>query len=1193
MVSPVARVVSSGTRDSWWSAGLSLFSKREVWRGRCFGSPRWETPRIVGFLFEVRPRHTPISLLQTDQSKSPGWSAVAWAGLVVATLFSQTTCSQSVRADEPSAADLEFFENEIRPLFAKHCAKCHGPTKQWAGLRLDSRENLLKGGDSGPALVPGDVAKSLLMEVVKRGGDIEMPPDAPLAPREVAALEQWVARGAAWPRGGPSGADLAAKWKSHWAFQPVASPQPPVVEEGAWCRTEVDRFVRKGLADKGLVPAPEADRRTLIRRLTYDLTGLPPTPEEVTRFVEDSDPRAWENVVDRLLASPAYGERWGRHWLDVARYSDTKGYVYAREERFFVHASVYRDWVVEAFNKDLPYDRFLLLQIAADQVAPDQVAPEDKSSLAAMGLLTLGRRFLGVTHDIIDDRIDVITRGTMGLTGGCARCHDHKFDPIPTKDYYSLYGVFQNSVERLVPVGEPPADKAFVEELAKRETALETSRKSALDIHARRVRGRLVDYLHAQTELHKHPEEGFDQIIQATDLIPSMVRRFEGYLAAARLREDPVWAPWWRFAELVAEKPDDIRYRVRAEGLCTAIQSGAIKALPERLARAFRVPPADFVAVVRRYAEVFAEVDAEWQRQLDAARRAGVAAPESMQELDAGDEVLRRFLYEPGSPCLVPDEPIIAIETLVDSATVTELWRLQGEVDRWLIRSNVKPYHSVALADRTELREARVFKRGNPATKGEPVTRHFLSLVDGPDPAPFQSGSGRLELARAIVAPNNPLTTRVWANRIWQHHFGQGLVRTPSDFGIRTDTPSHPELLDYLARRLVESGWSTKALHRLIVNSATYRQRSTGPEAAEMRELAERVDPENKLLWAFPVHRLSFEEYRDSLLAVTGELDATTGGRAQDLFSAANRRRTLYSLVDRQFLPGVLRMFDFANPDLHIPQRSETTVPQQALFGMNHPFVAERARGLVKVTTTTSNEERVRAMFARVYQREPSASELSAALAYVTQAVAEPPPTPTAESLTWTYGYGKFDAATGQLASFTKLPHFTGAAWQGGAQWPDAKLGWVQVTSRGGHPGNDLDHASVRRWTAPRDMTITIRSTAIHEPNVGDGVRCTIVSSRAGRLASATVLHGKQTLEVAKVDVIAGETIDFVVDIGAVLNSDQHLWAPEIDEIGGSSPSQHGWRAERDFSGPPVRLLDGWEQLAQVLLLSNELLFVD
>jgi hypothetical protein len=577
--------------------------------------------------------------------------------------------------------------------------------------------------------------------------------------------------------------------------------------------------------------------------------------------------------------------------------------------------------------------------------------------------------------------------------------------------------------------------------------------------------------------------------------------------------------------------------------------------------------------------------------------------------MDPDDETLRRFLYEPGSPCLVPDEPIIAIEMLVDSATVTELWRLQGEVDRWLIRSNVKPYHTVALTDRNELREARVFKRGNPATKGDPVSRHFLSLVAGPDPQPFRAGSGRLELARAIVSPDNPLTARVWVNRLWQNHFGQGLVRTPSDFGIRAAEPSHPELLDFLARRLVESGWSTKAMHRLIVNSAAYRQRSTGPVDPAAYERAAGIDPDNRLLWTFPGRRLSFEEFRDSLLAASGDLDATTGGRAADLFSGANRRRTLYGVVDRQFLPGVLRMFDFANPDLHIPQRSETTVPQQALFGMNHPFVADRARALVKGTAKgsagesaqRSDEERVRGMYARALQREPTSSELAAALSFLTQAVAEPPPSPTPESLTWSYGYGKFDPATGKLASFTKLPHFTGAAWQGGAQWPDAKLGWAQVTAKGGHPGNDLDHACVRRWTAPRGMTVSIRSTAIHEPDVGDGVRCTIVSSRAGRLAEAKVFHGKATLDVASLAVEAGETLDFIVDIAGGLNSDQHLWAPEIDSgivevvdkpTGAPAPSK-GWQAERDFAGPPVHLLEGWEQLAQVLLLSNEFVFVD
>ncbi|MBL8850023.1 MAG: DUF1549 domain-containing protein, partial [Planctomycetaceae bacterium] len=368
---------------------------------------------------------------------------------IVCTLTVFLSVLRSTAADDDRE---RFFESEIRPILAEHCIRCHGPDDQSGMLRLDSVSGLKAGGERGAVLNPDVPSASLILQAVRREGELEMPPDEPLSEPQVAALTRWVETGAFWPDSQPTlAAQSAVKGADHWAFQPVVDPPIPVGVDSGRVRTPVDAFVLATLSASGLLPSPEADRRTLIRRVSYALTGLPPTAEEVARFVDDARPQAYEELVERLLASPQYGEQWARHWLDVARYSDTKGYVYAREERFWVHAWAYRDWIVRAFNEDLPYDRFLLLQIAADQV-PDR----RQEDLAAMGFITIGRRFLGVERDIIDDRIDVVTRGTMGLTVACARCHDHKYDPIPTADYYSLYGVFDSSREEYVRLDPTP-----------------------------------------------------------------------------------------------------------------------------------------------------------------------------------------------------------------------------------------------------------------------------------------------------------------------------------------------------------------------------------------------------------------------------------------------------------------------------------------------------------------------------------------------------------------------------------------------------------------------------------------------------------------------------------------------------------------------------------------------------------------
>jgi hypothetical protein len=1007
-----------------------------------------------------------------------------------------------------------------------------------------------------------------------------MPPEEKLTAQEVSILEEWIKSGALWPESQMlSPRQSADKAKTHWAFQPLKNPVIPA-NSNPWVRTPIDDFVMEKLDQQGLTPSPEADRRTLIRRVSYALTGLPPTPEEAADFMADTNPLAYETLVDRLLDSPHYGEHWGRHWLDLARYSDTKGYVYAREERFWVHAWAYRDWVVESLNKDLPYDRFLLLQIAADQV-PDR----EPGDLAAMGFLTLGRRFLGVTHDIIDDRIDVVCRGTMALTVSCARCHDHKYDPIPTADYYSLYGVFDSSAERMVSLSEKPAgDADYQKELAAREQKLKDQLAASRREAAARARERIADYLKAQTELERYPSEGFDQIFEKTDILPAFVRRWEAYLKKADRRNDPVFRHWHAYREISGAE-----FSKQAPLVTARLVANEDGTIPQQILETFQQSPATFDEVIRRYAQVFSKVDQQWRAHSDTAKAMGQEAPKALPDADA--ELLRQVLYGPIAPCEVPDEPIVHIDTFFDTGTCEALWKLQGEVDRWVIGSKFQAPYAVMLVDRPVPKEPRIFRRGDPAKKGEEVPRRFLSLLAGTDARPFEQGSGRLELARAIIDPKNPLTARVIVNRVWARHFGQGLVPTTSDFGLRSSPPSHPELLDWLTRKFIEDGWSLKKLHKRILLSAAFRQSSLGPTDDAMKAKAMEFDPANRLLWRMNSRRLTFEEFRDSLLTVSGNLNRQVGGKPAEILKPPfSERRTLYGLVDRQFFPSTLRVFDVANPDLHIAERSETTVPQQSLFFLNHPFILSGVRELSQ-QSSAKEAARVDALFQSVLQRNATREEIAEALEFVHSAAKTPAETPSPTVKDWQYGYGFYDESASKVVNFQPLPYFAGSAWQGGPQWPDPSLGWVRLTADGGHPGDTRQHAAVRRWTAPRDMSVQIRSKLTHDAAPGDGIRAFIASSNQGQLQSATIHQKTIELNADAVALKAGDTIDFVVDIGGILHSDQYLWTATIAERTGKKTTV--WNSQTDFPKNQQDSLTPWEQLAQVLVCSNEFLFVD
>lgn len=984
----------------------------------------------------------------------------------------------------------------------------------------------------------------------------------------------------------------------HWAFHPPREVTPPPVRDTAWPSTAIDRFILAKLEAAGLPPAPPADPRTLIRRMSFDLTGLPPTDEEVHQFVvaaETDRPAAVDQLIERLLASPHYGECWGRHWLDVARYSDTKGYVYAREERRFVHAPGYRDWVIRAFNDDLPYDRFLLLQMAADQVVPD-----GSPDLAAMGFVTGGRRFLGVIHDIIDDRIDVVTRGTLGLTVACARCHDHKYDPIPTRDYYSLYGVFHGADDRLVPLASSP-DAELAEKRRKFTDTLSLRREEA----NARLRARAGEYLAAQLELKNYPEEEFGQLLSADDLIPYSVRRWRDFLHQTQAVPHPILAPWQALRSL--EVTSELEFN-KASTAALASVLGQTNLNP-RIAREFARPVSSVRDAAARYGQVFKEVDDQWKAAVAAAEEGKKPRPEGLA--DPAVEAVRRFLYDPAGPCVVPDTGMVSTEFAYPTTVTEELWKLQGEVDRRLIQIGVPT--ALVLAGRAPEPNPRVFLRGRASAQGDEVPRQFLEVIAGPNRKPFLQGSGRLELARAIASADNPLTARVMVNRLWQHHFGVGLVKTPSDFGLRAEPPSHPELLDWLARRFVAEGWSVKGIHRMILRSAVYQQSSVtsrsvvsksvisvsewAPSPADLlitdsliTDHSRPNDPDNRLLSHFPTRRLNFEQIRDAMLSGSGQLDLSMGGVPGELLDEGNTRRTVYALVDRQFLPGTFRTFDFANPDLHVAVRHETTVPQQALFFLNGTFAADCARTLARRVTGASPQERIQHLYHAMYQRDATAAEVASGLHFIAAAEADRPaePTPTRASQ-WRYGTGNYDEKTGRVNAFAALTHFTGSAWQGAAALPGGESGWAQITAVGGHPGNTRALACIRRWVAPRDATVSVTGTFQHEPEQGDGVRAFVVSSRHGELSKAVVHQSKADLSAAQVAMKAGDTLDFIVDIRDTLSYDQFLWAPLITADGAT------WDAKADFGGPApsLVLLAPWEQYAQVLLLANEFAFVD
>ncbi|HJT77909.1 MAG TPA: PSD1 and planctomycete cytochrome C domain-containing protein, partial [Gemmataceae bacterium] len=725
------------------------------------------------------------------------------------------------------------------------------------------RAALLRGGDGGPAVVPGDPDRSLLVQAVRRThADLKMPPGKPLPEAAVADLAAWVKQGAAWPR---SAAVRAAPAKRHWAFLPVKDVTPPPDPSG-WSANPIDRFVLAKLRAQGLRPVAPADRRTLIRRVTFDLIGLPPTPAEVDAFLADDAPDAYPRLVERLLASPQYGERWGRHWMDVVRYADTAG---DNADYPVPEARLYRDYIIDSFNADKPYDQFVREQLAGDILAKSGPRDRYAERVIATGFLALSRRYATGPYELwhltLEDTIDTTGRAFLGLTLRCARCHDHKFDPIPKEDYYALYGVFAST----------QFPWAGAEELASM----------------------------------KRPRQHFAALVPPNQAAP----RLQDYAA--------------RIAHLQAEMK-----RLDTSGV-----------------------------LAQRRADLDGQIASLAHRPRDARTEAEGAALRKERDQVQGQiqATLNRLqgeltqLQRPGAPAGLPVAYAVQEGTPVDAYV-----QIRGEVDQ----------------------HGPVVKRGVPGFLG------------GERPAIPAGSSGRLELARWIASKDNPLTARVMVNRVWQHHFGRGLVATPSDFGTRGEPPTHPELLDWLAARFVESGWSVKALHRLILLSRTYQLSSADDDADLAR------DPGNRLCWRHDRRRLDAEAIRDAILRVSGTLDASRPGRhpfppmtswgwtQHNPFKEVypSNHRSVYLMTQRFQRHPYLGLFDGPDTNTSTAERTSSTVPQQALFLMNSAWMRDKSEAFARrLLAVKEPRRRVELLHRLAWSRRPRPEEVEKGLWYV------------------------------------------------------------------------------------------------------------------------------------------------------------------------------------------------------------------
>jgi mono/diheme cytochrome c family protein len=932
-------------------------------------------------------------------------------------------------AEDITPDQLKFFETNVRPVLAKSCYKCHSQAegKSKGDLTLDTKAGWMKGGESGAVIVPGKPDDSLLIQAVRYDDpDTQMPPESKgvrLLPQQVADLEAWVKMGAPDPRtqtvakrdiskiANGLNEEMRESVKTHWAYQPIVAPPVPTVKDTTWPKTPVDDFILAKLEEKGMKPSPPTDKRTLIRRATFDLIGLAPTPKEVLDFVNDSSPDAFDKVVDRLLASPHYGERWGRFWLDVARYADTRGEVKKGNSPLSPFAWTYRDYVIRAFNADRPFDLFIKDQIAADLMPTAKTQP---GTLAALGFLTGGDQFQGNRNDIINDQIDVVCKGFLATTVSCARCHDHFFDPIPTRDYYSLHGVFNSSTEpdELPIIGQPGDQKDKATYVADRK-ALEAKGYAMIDREAGRMATKFnthaETFLIAMTKVKGGKKSNDPEtlaFLKKDGLLPEdlqaaqrsfQVRAKEAQtkaaeedamnpmsaapekvvaqknfkrdrrLVAARKADDPVLGLWSQLSRL----PDE-GFATRSANIIsrnTAPENAA--GINPLVAEAFRGKQIDSLdAAAAIYARIFHTAQDAYAVEFPVWKK---TAAENAIYPGLRDPQLERV-----RTAVFDSKPFLALPLdEIQNKLGRDLENSLGKIVRDIAGMDLADPGTMARANVLvdgKVKNSPVFIRGEAKSPGPVVPRQFLEFLQ-PDRKPFPAdSSGRLQLAEAIASEKNPLTSRVLVNRVWLHHFGEGFVSTPDDLGVMSEAPSHPELCNWLASEFMKDGWSLKKLHKLIMTSAVYQQ-SSAPNDANAK-----LDPFNRLLWRANVRRLDFEALRDSFLAIGGKIDLTMYGHPMNIETEPfSPRRTIYGFVDRLNMAEFMKNFDMANAQLTTGRRHETIVPQQALFRMNSLLVIEQARNVVErpdFKQAADDVARIKLLYEIIYQRWPKPEEI-------------------------------------------------------------------------------------------------------------------------------------------------------------------------------------------------------------------------
>ncbi|MDX1980555.1 MAG: DUF1549 and DUF1553 domain-containing protein [Bryobacteraceae bacterium] len=801
-------------------------------------------------------------------------------------------------------------------------------------------------------------AASRLAAAISYESKIKMPPAGRLKDGEIAALTRWAESGAAWPESATGG--------SHWAFQPRKRVSPPPVRNTAWVRNEIDRFLLARQEAQSLSPAAPADALTLLRRVTFNLTGLPPTASEIAAFQADTSPGAFDRVVERLLASPRYGEHWGRHWMDVARYADSTG---ADEDHRYPHAWRYRDYVIDAFNRDLPYDQFVREQVAGD-LLPSPSGGVNTRGIVATGFLALGPKLIAeqdkvkMFYDIVDEQIEVTGKAFLGLTLACARCHDHKFDPIPTRDYYSLASIFA-STKQLSKL-EGTVSQLYFSPLVDAATAGEwESHQKKLEAKQKEIDGVI----------------GQEQARYRKAHLPKMA---EYMLAARRVYQD---------GKPLAEAAAGLDAWVVEQWANYLKPTGERRHHLEDWELA---PSTGLEAAAKRYHQRYlttekfrADARERWKRESEAAKSRGEKAPPEPRFL-AGDDRFFSEVNAASGPFKMPEKDR---ESLYAAESRTKLAALRVELDQLKKSGPAEPPLACAVAEGDPV-DQHVFVRGNPEAKGDAVPKRLPGAIAGDDQPPIRGGSGRRELAAWLGDPANPLTARVMVNRIWQWHFGEGLVRTPNNFGKLGAEPTHPELLDWLAQRFIDSGWSVKAMHRLILASSAYRMSSAASKGAM------EGDAENRLLSRFPARRLAVEEIRDSLLLIDGTLDLEMGGKMMEgsgtdkEFAEARKtldpdrtpRRLVYLPLRRSNLPSLLNLFDFGDATTSNEGRTQTNVAPQALYMMNSGFVEERARTLAAALLADARLDdagRIRNAHLRILNRPADSAFVDTALTYL------------------------------------------------------------------------------------------------------------------------------------------------------------------------------------------------------------------